>query len=119
MLSMQNIHIVKEGINLAAVKILAKDTYEYMLKGTVDIVKEIVALGGQYHRDSADVLVREGSIGNNVWGFNIVFDESEKGYFLEYDSMVNIKPNLNNSKREILDQGIRDKVKDILEQQVK
>jgi len=115
----QNIQIVEGHIHLGAVKILAKETYEYMIKGTVDVVREVVALGGQYHRDSADLLVLNGSLGNDVWGFNVVFDESEQGYFLEYDSMVNIKPNLSNNKREILDQGVRDKVKAIIEKQVK
>lgn len=115
---MLNIKIVDKEVSLDEIKLLAKETYEYMIKGTVDIVKEVVALGGQYHRDSAELLVKNGSIGNNVWGFNVVFDDSQMGYFLEYDSMVNIKPDLNNLKREILDEDLRNRVKEIVEKQI-
>lgn len=34
--------------------------------------------------------------------------------FIEYDSMINIRPNQNNLSRSVLNQSIRDQIRDII-----
>ena len=60
--------------------------YGTMIKGTVDIEGERVALGGDYHIESSEMLINTGSKFENVWGFNIRFEENPEGV-LEFDSM--------------------------------
>ena len=79
--------------------------YGTMIKGTVDIEGERVALGGDYHIESSEMLINTGSKFENVWGFNIRFEENPEGV-LEFDSMVNIKPNLGNRSRSINNEEI-------------
>lgn len=87
------------------VRSFAGHWYGTMIKGTVDVAQQKVALGGDYHIESGELLVRFGSKGKDVWGFNIRFEDDGSG-ILEFDSMVNIKPAQGNKSRSILDENI-------------
>ncbi len=97
--------ILTEKMSIEEVKKFAGNWYDSMIKGTVDIVKNKVALGGDYHIESCELLTQNGSTSENVWGFNIRFEEGVDG-ILEFDSMVNIKPSLGNKSRSILDEDV-------------
>ena len=92
------IQILSEKMNMDEVKELAKHWYGMMIKGCVDVETGRVAIGGDYHMESCELLCQNGSQPNNVWGFNIRFEEDPKGV-LEFDSLVNIKPALENRSR--------------------
>lgn len=79
---------------------LAIEWYGTMIKGTVDIIENKVALGGDYHMETCELLVEDGSKHTNIWGFNIRFEENQAG-ILEFDSLVNIKPALGNKSRSV------------------
>lgn len=87
--------------------------YGTMIKGTVDIEGGRVALGGDYHIESSEVLTGSGSKFEDVWGFNIRFDDGEDE-ILEFDSMVNIKPNFGNRSRGITNEEIIQKAKKVI-----
>ena len=108
-----NIIILDHKINIEEVKKLADFWYGTMIKGTVDIESGRVALGGDYHIESSEILTSSGSKFEDIWGFNIRFEENEDGV-LEFDSMVNIKPNLGNRSRSINNQEIIKKVTEII-----
>lgn len=82
------------------VRALALEDYGDMIKGTVDIIENKVALGGDYHMETCELLVEDGSKHTNIWGFNIRFEEDQNG-ILEFDSLVNIKPALGNKSRSV------------------
>src|SRR3989338_1974313 len=86
-----NIKILDQKINIEEVKKLADSWYGTMIKGTVDVELRRVALGGDYHIESSEILTSSGSKFEDVWGFNIRFEENKDGV-LEFDSMVNINP---------------------------
>jgi hypothetical protein len=88
--------ILEKQMLLSEIKNLAKEWYTLMIKGTVDIKRKKVAIGGDYHMESAELLVKDGSNHSDVWGFNIWFDKEKQ---LEFDSLVNIKPALGNKSR--------------------
>jgi len=107
------IEILDTSVTLAEVEKRAEEWYGLMIKGCVDIVKNKVALGGDYHMESCELLVESGSNHNDVWGFNIRFDSSEKG-LLEFNSLVNIKPAQGNKSIEIENQEIVKRAGDII-----
>ncbi len=41
-----------------------------MIKFVVDIEKEIIAIGGELHSDAMEILIEDGSRGDNIWGGN-------------------------------------------------
>ena len=98
---------------MSEVRALAEEWYGTMIKGTVDIVENKVAIGGDYHMETFELLAKNGSIHANVWGFNIGFDEDPKN-FLEFDSLVNIKPALGNKSRSVEDPEIIEKATKII-----
>ena len=107
------IKILIEKMNMDEVKTLASNWYDTMIKGTVDIAQNKVALGGDYHIESGELLTKHGSKPEDVWGFNIRFEEDSNGT-LEFDSMVNIKPVLGNKSRSILDEEVSKKAESII-----
>lgn len=113
-----NIKIIKDKIGLAKAQEIGKEFYDEMVKGAVDVNREVFALGGEYHIDAGNFLVEDGSKQSDIWGFNIVFTKDNK-YFLEYTAMINIKPAAGNRDMEIQDSKIKDRIKKIVESKIK
>ena len=107
------IKILDHKISIEEVKELADFWYGTMIKGCVDIEKGVVALGGDYHIESSELLTDHDSKFEDVWGFNIRFEENPDGV-LEFDSMVNIKPNFGNRSRGINNEEIIKKARVII-----
>ena len=107
------IKILENKISMDEVKELAGFWYGTMIKGAVDIDLGRVAIGGDYHIEDSEMLTANGSKFENVWGFNIRFEENPDGV-LEFDSMVNIKPNLGNRSRSISDVEVVKKATEII-----
>lgn len=108
-----DIQILDNKMSIEEVKKLADFWYGTMIKGTVDIELGRVALGGDYHIESSEILTDSGSKFQDVWGFNIRFEENLDGV-LEFDSMVNIKPHLGNRSRNISNEEIITKATGII-----
>lgn len=107
------IKILDHKINMGEIKKLADFWYGTMIKGAVDIRLGRVTLGGDYHIESSEMLTSSGSKFEDVWGFNIRFEENENG-LLEFDSLVNIKPNLGNRSQNINNEEIIKKATKII-----
>lgn len=102
--------IVEQPITKIELQALAKEIFGDMVKGTVDIANGKMALGGEMHIDSNELLIKSGSDQLDIWGFNI-YPEMPFDDCLEYNSLVNIKPALGNRSADIQDKKIRDKVR--------
>ncbi|MFZ1019780.1 MAG: DUF5674 family protein [Minisyncoccia bacterium] len=107
------IKILDHKIGIEEVKKLADFWYGTMIKGAVDIEQGRVALGGDYHIEDSELLTSTGSKFEDIWGFNIRFEENPNG-ILEFDSMVNIKPNFGNRSRSINNEEIIKKATEII-----
>lgn len=92
---------------------IQKMVYEYggYIKVVVDIEKEILAGGAAMHYDEEQTLLEYGCKQKNLWGGGIDLDTGE----LTYDSMINIRPNKDNPKREIQSEAIKRKFKMVVE----
>ncbi len=108
-----SIQILEKPVSMDYVRELAVEWYGTMIKGTVDIAKNKVAIGGKYHVESCELLVEGGGDHTNVWGFNIRFEEDQNG-ILEFDSLVNIKPSLGNKSRSVENPEIIKKATEII-----
>lgn len=106
---MENIRIVKEKISLVELKKIAEEIFGDMVKGVVDLEKSIMAIGGEMHADEEAVLLNNGSKQENLWGINLYPDVSGED-FVEFDSMINIRPRQNNRSRNVEDEGVRKQI---------
>ena len=105
--------ILDHKISIEDVKKLADFWYGTMIKGAVDLEGGRVALGGDYHIEDSELLTSAGSKFEDVWGFNIRFEENSDGV-LEFDSMVNIKPNFGNRSRNINNEEVIKKARSVI-----
>jgi len=108
-----NIKIIDKKIAESELREIAKDFYVEMVKGVVDVEREIIAIGGEYHMDANVVLIENGSKQQNIWGFNWYFDKSGNER-IEYVSLINIRPTQGNRTMEVQDIFLRDKMKTII-----
>jgi hypothetical protein len=96
---------------------LAKSGYGDMVKGVIDVHKRLLALGGELHSDCEEVLLDQGSKQADLWGFNI-YPEKTRDEYLEYTSLINIRPRQGNMDREIKDLNLRRQIKSIVDEMV-
>jgi len=108
-----NIRIVQDPVALSDVRELAGCWYKTMIKGVVDVRRNIIALGGEWHMDANNMLISDGSRQEDLWGFNIYPDEKGDAR-LEYISLINVRPAQNNRSMEIEDKELRASIKKII-----
>ena len=108
------IKIVKDSISKKELADIAQEQFGNLVKAVVDINREIMAVGGEMHADEEAVLMeREDSGREDIWGINL-YPEKDGEEFIEFDSIINIKPSYGNRSRNIEDSEIREKVKTII-----
>ncbi|MBI1974554.1 MAG: hypothetical protein HYS51_01740 [Candidatus Zambryskibacteria bacterium] len=111
--------IVKDAITLAELKALAHEQYGDIIKADVDVARGIMGVGGELHVDIQSILIeREGSKGQDVWGINLYLEKTGDE-FIEFDSMINLKPSLGNKTRGIESVEIQNKIREIVSRLVK
>lgn len=84
----------------------AREVYPDYIKTVIDIENSTLAIGGEYHIDCEDVLLKNGSKLENLYGGGYRVSTKE----VEYMAMSNYKPNLNKTSYEITDELIRNKL---------
>jgi len=107
------IKIVKDKISIAELKEISKEFFAGMVKAVVDVEKEIMAVGGELHIDANEVLVKDGSSQENIWGINIYLDKPKEER-IEFFSLINIRPKAKNLSQEIEIPEIKEKIKAIV-----
>ena len=108
-----NIKIINDKISEKELREIAKDFYGNMIKGVVDVEREILAMGGEYHMDANEILIKNKSKQQDIWGFNWYFDKSGDER-IEYVSLINIRPGQDNRKMEVQNAFLRDRMKSII-----
>lgn len=112
------IEIVKTPITREHLKEIAKNQFFDFVKAVVDTGQEMMAIGGELHADEEVLLSEEAqSKRENTWGINL-YPEKHGDDFVEFDSMVNIKPQYGNRSRGVADPKIREKIIHIVEKLV-
>ena len=97
--------IVRQKVDEEILNKVAQDLKGYV-KFVVDIQRKILAAGGQRHVEGEELLLKNGSRQEDLWGGGIDLETDD----MDFDSMINIRPRQNNPSREILDQNIRKEV---------
>lgn len=110
--------IIKKPISISELNKLAQQRFGNLVKAVVDIEKEIMAIDGELHADEEALLIESGSKQNNLWGINL-YPELEGADFIEFDSMINLRPSVKNMTRGINDPKIRKKIIKIVNKLVK
>lgn len=112
------IKIIKNPIKKSEILEMARQEFGDVVKAVVDVAQEIMAIGGELHADEEVLLSeQEGSKRENTWGINL-YPKKSGEEFIEFDSMVNIKPNFGNRSRGVEDAAIRERLKGVVQKLV-
>jgi hypothetical protein len=85
---------------------MAGSKFGNMVKAVVDIEKQIMAVDGDLHADEEALLLNNGSKNENLWGINL-YPELSGDDWIEFDSMINLRPSHNNRTRGVDDPSIQ------------
>ena len=107
--------ILQQPISRAKLLTLAQNTFGDMIKCVADIRLDLLALDADLHADLEQMLLKNGSAQENLWGFNLWVEEAGED-FIEYDSIINIRSWQGNPSRDVLDPEVREKIRQIVEQ---
>ena len=111
--------IVKDKIEIPELKEMSEKMFGGLVKAMVDVEKGIMAVDAPMHADLLDLLIgKESSEPKNLWGINI-YPEKVGEDFIEFDSMMNLKPGLGNKTRGVEDENTRKKIVEIVNKLIK
>ncbi len=80
-----------------------------LVKAVVDVKKELMVVDAAMHADEEKYLLDEGSSQDDLWGINIYPDATAED-FIEFDSIINIRPRLGNFSRDISDKSVKARI---------
>lgn len=110
--------IITSEISIAELKEMSGKMFGNLVKAVVDIEKGIMAVDAELHADEEAVLLENGSAQKNLWGINI-YPELAGDDFVEFDSMINLRPSQGNRSRGVDDAEIQKKIIVIVDKLVK
>lgn len=109
-----DVQLVRSRIGRDTLVSLARENYGEMIKGVVDVAREIVALGGELHADAQAALLQDGSRHEDLWGFNI-YVEKPRQQRMDYISSINARPSSGNSSMEVQDHTLRKRMRAVVD----
>lgn len=106
--------IVRDKIKLAEIEQMAQNRFGDLVKAVVDIEQAVLALDAEMHVDLEQFLLVNGSKQKNLWGINLYPKFFNTQDFIEFNSMINLRPSQNNRSRGVEDANIRKKIIEIV-----
>ena len=80
-----------------------------MVKAVVDLGRKLVGVDANMHADIEQMLLSDGSKQDDLWGINLYPEEGGED-FIEFDSMINIRPRQGNRSRFVDDEANRNEI---------
>src|SRR3990167_5226158 len=92
---------------------IATQKFGDLVKAVVDIEKKIMVIDADLHADEEAELLHQGSKQEHLWGINL-YPELTNEDFIEFDSMINVRPSINNMSRSVESESIRKQIINIV-----
>jgi hypothetical protein len=112
------VEIITEQATLGEIERMAADMFGNMVKAVVDVDREVLAVDGELHSDLEALLIENGSKQQSLWGINL-YPEMKGDDFVEFDSMINMRPSQGNRSRGVESPQIREKIIQVIAKRIK
>ena len=99
---------VISSITIEELKKMAEN-FGGLVKAVIDVNKGIMVVDAAMHADEEKELLEKGSKQDDLWGINL-YPELSGEDFIEFDSMINLRPRLNNMTRGIENKDLQKKI---------
>lgn len=101
----------RKKISIDELKKMSEKMFGELVKAVVDIEREIMVVDAQMHVDEERYLTEElESEQQNVWGINLHPNKLPDHDWIEFDSIINIRPGVGNRTRSIDNEPLRKKI---------
>ena len=115
---MKEMRFIDKKITTTELKQMADKNMFKLIKAVVDVERRVMVVDAEMHADEEKWLLGNGSKQSNLWGINLYPQNYGKEEFIEYDSMINLRPNDNNLTRGVDEPKIRGLIKEIVDELV-
>lgn len=110
--------IVRKTIAVSSLQKMAEGMFGNLVKAVVDVEQGIMAVDAEMHADEEALLLGEGSQQSSLWGINLHPAQFGTTRFIEFDSVINIRPRQGNRTRSVNDASARAAITTIVERLV-
>ena len=101
-------------IKLEELSKMAEDMFGDLVKAVVDVARGTMVVDAELHADEEELLIARGSDQTDLWGVNL-YPGLEGDDFVEFDSMINLRPSRGNRSRGVADPAIREHIRRIVD----
>jgi hypothetical protein len=107
--------LLSQPLKIQELDKIAQATFYDLVKAVVDIKQGLIAIDSPLHSDiEAFFIQQKGSHQHDLWGINLHPQQFGTESFIEYDSMINLRPSNNNPSRDVLDPQVRSQIQTIV-----
>jgi hypothetical protein len=103
-----------ESISVDELRDMSGKMYGDLVKAVVDIKRKKIVIDGDLHADEEQLLLQDGSDQWDLWGINLYPEYFGEEDFVEFDSMINIRPAQGNRSRGVDNEEIQNEIRKIV-----
>jgi hypothetical protein len=92
--------------------------FDALVKAVVDIDKRLVVVDAGLHSDQELYLMEHGSAQNDLWGINLWPENYGNEDFIEFDSLISLRPQQGNRSRGVDDPNIQKRIRALIDEVV-
>jgi len=107
-----------DKISLKELFAMSEKMSEALVKGVVDVGLRTLVIDADLHSDEELFMLKEGSKQENLWGINLWPEDYGTDNFVEFDSMINIRPGQNNRSRGVENKETQKLILEIIAEKV-
>lgn len=109
--------VITQHVTLVELQQMAAAMFGDLVKAVVDVDRERIAIDAELHSDLEALLLENGSEQKSLWGINL-YPEMTGDEFIEFDSMINMRPAQGNRSRGVDHEGIRRRIAGIVAKRI-
>lgn len=106
--------LINQPITIAELTKIAQERFVDMTKAVVDLDKKIMIVDADLHADQESFLLEKNSKQEKLWGLNLYPELFNDEDFIEFDSMINLRPSWGNNSRGVDSLKIQAKIHELV-----
>ncbi|MCL1828219.1 MAG: DUF5674 family protein [Oscillospiraceae bacterium] len=110
--------LIVEKITIDELCAMGSNMSDPLVKCVIDVARRLLVAGAGLHSDEEYFLLEKGSAQADLWGINLWPESFGTDDFVEFDSMINIRPAQNNRSRGVDNPAIRELIYEIVAEKI-
>jgi hypothetical protein len=107
-----------DPLSIDELRTMVPGRFRDFVKGVVDLRRGILLLDADMHADQEAALLSEGANQRDLWGINL-YPQIDGPDWLEFDSMINLRPSSGNRSRGVDDPETREAIASLVDSLVR